>query len=556
MSESKNLFLAVILSIAVLFGFNYFYERPKLAEMQSQSSVQVPPAHTVAPAIDPTKLAPRKEVLDRVGRIAIETPKLKGSINLQNCRFDDLTLLNYKESTDANSPPITLLTPEGAEGAYFIDTGWLDSQANLTEKGVWQAKNLNQALTPQTPVTLYFDQGSIHIERTISVDDNYLFTITDTVVNQGTAAQVIRPYGRVSHLDKPKTQGFYVLHEGAVGVVDGKLKEFSYDNLASEKSISQTATGAWVGFTDKYWLAALIPDQKKPITTRFSGHEKNHTYTSEVLSADVTLAPRGSIHYTQHVFAGAKILRLLDQYEEKLGVGKFDLAVDFGWFYFVTKPLFYVLEFLSQLLGNLGVAILVLTVLVKALLYPFANKSFKSMARMKVLQPEMEKIKQRYGHDKIKMNQELMAFYQKQKINPASGCLPMLVQAPILFCLYKVFFVTIELRHAPFFWWIHDLSAPDPTSIFNLFGLLPFTPPSFLMIGALPLFMGATMVWQQRMNPQPADPAQAKVMMIMPIMFTFLFASFPAGLVLYWAWGNLLNMAQQWYITYQNTPKK
>ncbi len=556
MSESKNLFLAVILSIAVLFGFNYFYERPKLAEIQSQSSVQAPSVHTAAPAIDPTKLAPRKEVLDRVGRIAIETPKLKGSINLQNCRFDDLTLLNYKESTDANSPPITLLTPEGAEGAYFIDTGWLDSQANLTEKGMWQAKNLNQALTPQTPITLYFDQGSIHIERTISVDDNYLFTITDTVVNQGTAQQVIRPYGRVSHLDKPKTHGFYVLHEGAVGVVDGKLKEFSYGDLESEKSINQTATGGWVGFTDKYWLAALIPDQKTAITTRFSGHEKNHTYASEVLSADVTLAPRGSVQYTQHVFAGAKVLGILDQYEEKLGVAKFDLAVDFGWFYFVTKPLFYVLEFLSQVLGNLGVAILVLTVLVKAFLYPLANKSFKSMARMKVLQPEMERIKQRYGHDKIKMNQELMAFYQKQKINPASGCLPMLVQTPILFCLYKVFFVTIELRHAPFFGWIHDLSAPDPTSIFNLFGLLPFTPPSFLMIGALPLFMGATMVWQQRMNPQPTDPAQAKVMMIMPIMFTFLFASFPAGLVLYWAWGNLLNMAQQWYITYQNTPKK
>ena len=341
-----------------------------------------------------------------------------------------------------------------------------------------------------------------------------------------------------------------------MGIVDGRLKEFSYDNLEDEKVVEQKSMGGWLGFTDKYWLAAFIPDQTVPTTTRFTGDKQKSAYFCETLGNEVILKPQGSATYTQHMFAGAKILRMLDAYEEKLGFSKFDLAVDFGWFYFVTKPLFYILEFLLHMLGNLGVAILVLTVFVKLLLYPFANKSFKSMARMKTLQPEMERIKQRYGHDKIKMNQELMAFYQKQKINPASGCLPMLIQAPIFFCLYKVFFVTIEMRHAPFFWWIRDLSAPDPTSIFNMFGLLPFTPPSFLMIGALPLFMGATMILQQRMNPQPTDPAQAKVMMLMPIMFTFLFASFPAGLVLYWAWSNLLTIAQQWFITRQSSNPK
>jgi YidC/Oxa1 family membrane protein insertase len=555
MSEQKNLILAVVLSVAVLFGFNYFYERPKLVQIQQQSEKNSSAAAPVKlPEISVSAPLSRSEALEKSGRVFIHTPKLQGSINLTGARLDDLTLVNYKETTEPNSPSITLLNPQGTQGAYFMDSGWMGPQGIIAENAVWSVMGSNKTLTPQTPLMFFFENDDVRIERTISVDDDYLFTVQDTVTNKSQISQTFQPYGRVTRLEKPKTSGFYVLHEGAVGVVDNRLKELSYDNLDDEKLVEKISTGGWLGFTDKYWLAAFIPDQKTPMTTRFVGNKEKAFYACETLGREIELAPQASAQYTQHMFAGAKILRMLDAYEEKLGFSKFDLAVDFGWFYFVTKPLFYVLEFLLHLLGNLGLAILVLTVFVKLLLYPFANKSFKSMARMKTLQPEMERIKQRYGHDKIKMNQELMAFYQKQKINPASGCLPMLIQAPIFFCLYKVFFVTIEMRHAPFFGWIHDLSAPDPTSIFNLFGLLPFTPPSFLMIGALPLFMGATMILQQRMNPQPTDPAQAKVMMLMPIMFTFLFASFPAGLVLYWAWSNLLTIAQQWFITRQSSP--
>ena len=369
-------------------------------------------------------------------------------------------------------------------------------------------------------------------------------------MNNGSEEIKLQPFGRVTRVGTPQTSGYYILHEGAIGVVEDRLKEFDYSKLTKEKEVIQASKGGWVGFTDKYWLVALVPDQNLSVQTRFSGTEAE-MYRAEINNGEHILKPGTSLDYKQHLFSGAKVLRLLDAYEEKQGFKRFDLAVDFGWFYFVTKPLFYVLEFLHQLLGNLGVAILILTVFVKILFYPLANKSFNSMARMKIMQPQMEKIKQKYANDKMRMNQELMELYKREKINPMSGCLPMLIQAPIFFCLYKVFFVTIEMRHAPFFGWIHDLSAPDPTSFFNLFGLLPWDAPSFLVIGALPLLMGATMILQQRLNPQPVDATQAKIMLIMPLMFTYLFASFPAGLVIYWAWSNILSIAQQMLITHR-----
>ncbi len=562
MSEQRNLVLAVGLSLAILIGFNYFYERPKVTELSHQVEVektqqnkQVLSAKQPKELISQVEKIARPEAINATSRVVISTPKLRGSINLEGGRLDDLTLVGYHETTNSNSPEITLLNPNNAADSYFVDFGW-EGEGRLPDaNSLWKldtSKKVSTQLTSSQPITIYWENGmGLRFERTFSVDEDYLFSISDRVINNNQNEFKLSSTAQITRIGTPKTSGYYILHEGAIGVIEGRLKEFDYQKLTKEKNIEQVTTGGWIGFTDKYWLVALIPDQKTAVQTRFKGDQVHEIYSSEFVSPEQTLKPGQSVEVKQSVFAGAKILRLLDAYETNLGIDRFDLAVDFGWFYFLTKPLFYVLEFLHQLFGNLGVAILILTVFVKLLFYPLANKSFKSMARMKAMQPKMEALKQRYGNDKVRMNQELMELYRKEKINPMSGCLPMLIQAPIFFCLYKVFFVTIEMRHAPFFWWIHDLSAPDPTSVFNLFGLLPFAAPSFLMIGAWPLIMGATMVLQQRMNPQPADPAQAKVMMIMPIMFTYLFASFPAGLVIYWAWSNILTIAQQYFITKQ-----
>jgi YidC/Oxa1 family membrane protein insertase len=495
----------------------------------------------------PTENLPSGQALALNPRIMINTPKIHGSINLVGARLDDLTLATYHETTDPKSPEITLLSPTQTKSAYFVDFGWKGSVKVPDTTTLWRAKDSNQQLTPNQPITLYWDNGEgLKFEKIVSVDENYLFTVTDRVTNDTQTDVQLKAFAHVTRIGKPITSGYYILHEGAIGVIENRLKEFDYAKLIKEAPIQQTTTGGWLGFTDKYWLVALIPNQKTVVQTTFSGQEQGEIFCCQMEYEGQILKPGQTLEQTQHTFAGAKVLSLLDNYEQKLGFNRFDLAVDFGWFYFLTKPLFYALEFFHQILGNLGLAILLLTILVKILFFPLANKSFHSMARMKALGPKMEQIKQRYTHDKVRMNQELMEFYRREKINPVSGCLPMLIQAPIFFCLYKVFFVTIEMRHAPFYGWIHDLSAPDPTTVFNLFGFLPWSPPSFLMIGLWPLLMGLTMVLQQRLNPQPADPVQAKMMMIMPIMFTYLFASFPAGLVIYWAWSNVLTIAQQW----------
>ncbi len=563
MSEQRNLVVAIGLSLAILIGFNFFYEKPKYAEAIHHAEIAKNTSLNSAitadkdsgPAFEVSKVVDRSQALSTESRIIIQTPKLHGSINLKGARLDDITLAEYHETTDPKSSEIMLLSPQNTKGAYFADFGWQGQDKLPDANTVWKVKgdaNITAVtLTCEHPVTLTFDNGAgLRFERTFSVDENYLFTINDKVVNSGHEEIKLQPYGRVTRVGTPQTSGYYILHEGAIGVVQDRLKEFDYSKLIKEKEVIQTSTGGWVGFTDKYWLVALVSDQSLSVQTRFSGTEAE-MYRAEINNGEHVLKPGASLDYKQYLFSGAKVLRLLDAYEEKQGFKRFDLAVDFGWFYFVTKPLFYVLEFLHQLLGNLGVAILVLTVFVKILFYPLANKSFNSMARMKIMQPQMEKIKQKYANDKMRMNQELMELYKREKINPMSGCLPMLIQAPIFFCLYKVFFVTIEMRHAPFFGWIHDLSAPDPTSFFNLFGLLPWDAPSFLTIGALPLLMGATMILQQRLNPQPVDATQAKIMLIMPLMFTYLFASFPAGLVIYWAWSNILSIAQQMLITHR-----
>ena len=558
MNEQKNLIMAFILSLGILFGYNYFIEAPSAAKRQAELKQQIATVPQETSSSEQKVSLP--EALSSGHRLKIDAPKVHGSINLKGARFDDITLVDYKETTDSSSPEITLLAPKKTDKAYFVDFGWI-SRSNITlpsQDTEW--KTTSTDLNPKNPVILTWGNGhGLHFTRTISVDDQYMFTVTDKVENKSNESVKLNAYGQVTRIGKPVTGGYFILHEGPIGVVNGKLTELDYDKLKEKGSEDHTTTGGWIGFTDKYWLVSLIPDQKTSYQTKFKSQTINgiDRYSTETISPEFDVAPNQTIETTQHMFSGAKILRTLDAYEEKLGFEKFDLAIDFGWFYFLTKPLFYVLEYMNKLLGNMGLAILLLTVIFKAAMFPLANKSYRSMSRMKILQPKMEALKAKYGDDKMKLNQELMALYQKEKINPMAGCLPMLIQAPVFFCLYKVLFVTLEMRHAPFYGWIHDLSAPDATSIFNLFGLLPFTPPSVLMIGAWPIIMGATMLLQQKLSPQPADPAQAKVMMIMPLMMTVLLANFPAGLVIYWAWNNVLSIIQQWWIMRQDiTPVK
>lgn len=560
MNENKNLLMAVVLSLGVFIGFNYLSsimnpektsEASVIAPASQQTTLGVA-ASSPAPSqgVEEQVELPRSQALLKSERIKVETPSINGSINLVGARFDDVSLVKYHETTDPKSPEITLLSPRHSHHAYFVDFGWLSGAGIPVPNDTTLWKSDHHVLSVGKPVTLTWDngQGCLFV-RVISVDDLYVFTIEDRVINKTAQPIKLNSYGQITRQETPTTGGFFILHEGPIGVLNGKLKELDYSDLLKEAT-QQTTTGGWLGITDKYWLVSLIPDQKISYVARFKGQVINghDQYQTELVSPEYDVAPGGQVQAQYHLFSGAKDLRILDDYEEKFGFSKFDLAVDFGWFYFLTKPLFYFLEYLNKFFGNLGVAILVMTVFFKIALFPLANKSYRSMSRMKQLQPKMEALKKRYENDKMRLNQEMMELYKKEKVNPLSGCLPMVIQAPLFFCLYKVLFVTIEMRQAPFFGWIHDLSAPDPTSLCNLFGLLPFTPPSFLMIGAWPILMGLTMLLQQRLNPQPADPAQAKMFMIMPFIMTFLFASFPAGLVIYWAWNNILSIAQQWWI--------
>lgn len=548
MSEQKNVIMAFLLSMGVLLGYNYFIETPKQqAEVvqQSASTTQAPVETAAA-----EELVSRDQALSGQ-RIKINAPKVHGSINLVGSRFDDVTLADYHETTDPASPEIVLLSPKKAVDAYFVDFGWIGGPGQLMPSPETSWSTSQAELSEAQPAILTWDNGQgLQFTRTIRVDDRYMFKVSDKVENKSAAPVKVNAYGRVTRIGKPETGGYYILHEGPIGVLNDKLVELGYDELKDKGVKEYNSTSGWFGITDKYWLVSLIPDQKATYHTKFKGQTVNgvERFLIETISPEYEIAPGHSLEVSQHLFAGAKKLRMLDAYEEELGFDKFDLAVDFGWFYFLTKPLFYALESLSKFLGNIGLAILLLTVIFKVAMFPLANKSYRSMSRMKTLQPKMEALKQRYSDDKMRLNQELMELYKKEKINPMAGCLPLVIQAPVFFCLYKVLFVTLEMRHAPFYGWIHDLSAPDPTSVFNLFGLLPFTPPGLLMIGAWPLIMGITMLLQQRLSPQPADPAQAKAMMIMPLMMTVLLASFPAGLVIYWAWNNILSIIQQWWI--------
>ena len=582
MSDQRNLIIAIGLSLAILLGFQFFFEAPRqermqrLAEQQAAeqakeasqgpdgSLIPTAPAQSGAPGAPTTGSIPgapamhaapgatRNAALKRLPRVPVNGTRLGGSIALKGGRIDDLTLLDYKTTIDDGSPAVTLFSPQDAPRPYFGQFGWIPiGELKVPDsKTVWQADH--PSVQPSRPLTLSWDNGQgVRFIQVIEIDDNFMMTVTQRVENSSTQAISTHPYGRIARTHTPDTLGFYILHEGPLAVFNDTLKEVDYDDLQEGPADATKSTGGWIGITDKYWLAALIPDQKEPYTGtfRYSQPNKQDTYQADFMTqAPQVIAPGATAQTVSHVFVGAKEVNLLDRYEAQLGIARFDLAVDFGWFYFLTKPLFFVLDYFFKMLGNFGLAILLLTVCVKAIFFPLANKSYKSMSKMKALQPEMTKLKERHGGDRTKMNQEMMALYKKEKVNPASGCLPIMLQIPVFFALYKVMFVTIEMRHQPFFGWIHDLSAPDPMYLVTLFGAIPWDPPQFLLIGIWPVFMGISMYAQQLLNPQPADPVQAKIFLFMPLFFTFLLGSFPAGLVIYWTWNNLLSVTQQYII--------
>lgn len=560
--EQKNVIITIVLSIIILTGWQVFYEGPRLeqqkalqAQTQEDASIPSPQANTSPTHIQdaPIVIKDRSHVLEETQRVIIDTVALKGSINLKGGRIDDMILKRYNETADSDSKQITLLSPVGSKDPYFIDMGWVNQNPNQPlpdSNTVWKVEG-NNKLSPDAPVTLTWNnQKGLIFKRTYSIDENYMISVDQVIENKTGNEQQFYPYALSSRYGKPKTLDFFILHEGLLGVFNDTLEELDYDKIKDKKLVEFSSQGGWIGITDKYWLVSVIPDQTKQNKSRFQHLFKNNQdrYQIDVLGEGVSVANNNQHSTTTRFYVGAKKAKLFDQYAEEYKIDRFDLAIDFGWFYFLTKPIFTALLWIYSLVGNFGVAILILTVFVKLLFFPLANKSYHSMSRMRLLHPELMKIRERFKDDKMRMNQEIMGLYKKEKVNPASGCLPILIQIPVFFALYKVLFVAIEMRHAPFFGWITDLSAPDPTSFINLFGLLPFDAPSFLQIGIWPLIMGGTMFLQQKLNPQPADPIQAKVFMFMPIIFTILLASFPAGLVIYWAWNNILSIIQQWYI--------
>jgi YidC/Oxa1 family membrane protein insertase len=578
MTDNKNTILAIALSALVLLGWQYFFavpqEKARQEQLQTQQQKQSvptpaqpghPPTQTETPQIPGQAAAPsaattvdRPAALAASPRVAIATDTLQGSIALKGGRIDDLALVKFRETVDPKSPPIVLLSPSGTADPFYAEFGWTGATGTNvklpTAETVWKQAG-STALSVGHPVTLTYDNGEgLEFHRTIAVDDKYLFTIKDDVSNKGASPVSLFPYALISRHGTPQTAGYYILHEGLIGVLgDSGLQEYTYKNIAEKKVVNFDVTNGWLGITDKYWAATLLPDTTARLKARFSTGTLGsiQTYQTDYLLDAETIAPGATASVNARLFAGAKEVAVVNDYDKQLKLNRFDLLIDWGWFYFITKPLFIAIDYLYRLVGNFGLAILIVTVLIKAAFFPLANKSYASMAKMKAVQPQMTALRERFANDKARQQQELMELYKREKINPLAGCLPIAIQIPVFFSLYKVLFVTIEMRHAPFFGWIHDLSAQDPTNVFNLFGLIPVDPTMlpfighFLHLGAWPLIMGVTMWAQMKLNPAPPDPTQQMIFNWMPLIFTFMLANFPAGLVIYWAWNNSLSVLQQ-----------
>ena len=569
MTPDRNTITAFVLAILILLGWEYFYAPKKPVLPPAATPVASAPATVPgAPASDvPATAAGAASAVGATAttasaapeqRLKINTPHLHGSITLTGGRLDDITLVQYHDTLDPKSAEVVLFSPVVSAKPYYAELGWLSSDQGVTlptPATVWTTETPDAVLTETTPVVLSWDNGQgLKFTRTIKVDRDYLFTIEQGVENSGEKPVTLFPYGLIARLDSPTTSSTYILHEGPIGVFNGASIEKKYADVKKTGRIAADSTGGWIGITDKYWLSAIAFDPKLKVSGSFNYAEAagRDRYQTDLRADAITVAAGETKAVSSYVFAGAKELGVLDQYSQSPGLPRLDLAIDFGWFWFLTIPFFHALRWLNEHLGNFGLAILAFSTVVRGLMFPIANKQFSAMNNMKRLQPQMKALQDRHANDRTKMNQEMMELYKREKVNPLTGCLPIVVQIPVFFALYKVLFVTIEMRHAPFYGWIHDLSAADPTSILNLFGLLPYTIPTFLhfiSIGAWPLIYGITMFLQQRLAPQPADPMQARVMMYMPLIFTFVLASMPAGLVIYWAWSNTLAIAQQAFLT-------
>ena len=553
--DTKNVIAAISLSAAVIILYSLFFapspnELKKIDEQKSSMSSEAPKLEESEKIVELS----RDQALKESNRVEFENQNIKGSISLMGGTIDDLIFKNYTETLDGKNK-ITLLNPKKYSEGYFVETGWVSSSKNIelpNSNTNWKVEG-NNKLTPGNPVTLVWNNNQgISFKKKIKIDEKFLFSIDQIITNQSEKSYDFYAYGQIIRNKSPEVTNFYILHEGLIGVLNDQLVEKDYDDI-EEKEFSQKAEAGWLGITDKYWITTLIPEKNKEFRADFNF--KNKFRANFIETKPLELESKGTVSSNVRVIVAAKEVDVIDSYAEKSNISKFDLAIDWGWFYFFTKNFFFAIDYFFKLTGNFGIAIVLITICIRILFYPLANYSFKSMAKMKVLQPEMTRLKELHKDDKMKLQQEMMALYKKEKVNPVSGCLPIFIQIPFFFAIYKVLFVTLEMRHQPFYGWIKDLSERDPTSIFNLFGLIPWDPPSFLIIGVWPCLMGLTMYLQQKLNPTPPDPIQQKIFMFFPLFLTIILAPFPSGLVIYWTINNVLTMAQQLVIMRQTKVK-
>ena len=557
--DTKNVIAAISLSAAVIILYSLFFAPPVVDQknISNDKNTSSQNSSSDAPSlVQDEKIIKisRDEALEESQRVLFENDKIKGSISLLGSSIDDLTFKNYTNTLNGDDNVI-LLNPKQSENGYYVETGWATTNKNIdlpNSKTLWNIEG-NNKLTPNSSIKLSWKNNqNIKFIKEISIDNQYLFDIKQTIENNSDKTYNFYPYGQIIRNIAPEVTNFYILHEGLIGVFDDQLVEEDYDDI-EEKKYSINADTGWLGITDKYWIASLIPENGKRFRSDFDYKNK---FRANFIETDATEIGANEIKTNSiRAIVAAKEVNVIDGYAETENISKFDLAIDWGWFYFIVKPLFFAIQYFFNLAGNFGIAIIMITACIRLVFFPLANYSFKSMAKMKVLQPEMTRLKELHKEDKMKLQQEMMALYKREKVNPISGCLPIFIQIPFFFAIYKVLFVTIEMRHQPFFGWIKDLSERDPTSIFNLFGLIPWDPPSFLLIGVWPCLMGVSMWMQQKLNPTPPDPVQAKIFMFFPLFLTVILAPFPAGLVIYWTINNILTMAQQYIIIKRTTVK-
>ena len=555
--DTKNIIAAISLSAAVIILYSLFFAPSPQERKQIQAENNITNDSTDAPILDQTEEVSkisRTEAINEEKRILFENENIKGSISLTGSSIDDLTFKKYTKTLDGIDN-IVLLNPKKAQNGYYVETGWVTTNKNIeipNSKTKWEIEG-NNKLKPNSPVKLVWtNDDNIKFEKKISIDNQYLFTVNQTIINNSDKTYNFYTYGQIIRNEAPEVTNFYILHEGMLGVFDDQLIEEDYEDI-EEKKYSINAEKGWLGITDKYWITSLVPENEKKFRAEFDYKNK---FKANFIETSVTEVGSNQTKSNEiKIIIAAKEVDVIDGYAESLNISKYDLAIDWGWFYFIVKPLFFAIQYFFELTGNFGIAIILITVCIRLAFFPLANYSFRSMAKMKVLQPEMTRLKELHKEDKMKLQQEMMALYKKEKVNPVSGCLPIFIQIPFFFAIYKVLFVTIEMRHQPFFGWIKDLSERDPTSIFNLFGLIPWDPPSFLLIGVWPCLMGVSMWLQQKLNPTPPDPIQAKIFMFFPLFLTVILAPFPSGLVIYWTINNVLTMAQQYVIMKRTTVK-